>query len=115
MWLQTLQTLESSYSCTNLEVTNKLDICKGASYSYVSYGNCYHSLIDHILLPVETLCYLSYCEIIDDNSLNVSRHRPIVASFCIPLVEGDCVNRLRTIPDESKINWRREQRDSNHF
>ena len=40
------------------------------------------SPIDYILVPDTCLDTVSYCEILDDDVLNVSRHRPIVCEIC---------------------------------
>ena len=69
----------------NLVSVNTLPICTGATASFVSYGDLYESLIDHILLPRERLDTVLSCEILDDDVLNVSRHRPVVCRVSVPL------------------------------
>ena len=55
----------------------------GASSSFVSYGDLYESLIDHVLLPAERIDIVAYCKISDDHVLNVSRHRPIICGLIL--------------------------------
>ena len=66
----------------NLMSVNSQSNCLGAFSTFVSYGDFYESLIDHILVPDTGLDTVSYCEILDDDVLNVSRHRPIVCEIC---------------------------------
>ena len=55
----------------NLEAVNTLPF-------FVSYGDIYESLIDHILIPDVNLDTVISCEITDYHVLNVSRHRQVV-------------------------------------
>lgn len=88
---------------TNLIPVNTLPSCKGAKFSYVSYDNEFHTLIDFICVPVEFLDCVRTCEIIDDNCLNVSRHRPVLANLLILSnnIHGE------TIENDTGINWRK--------
>ena len=45
-----------------------LQLCTGASSSYVSYDGSSESLIDHILFPVDNIDLVSRCEICDDDA-----------------------------------------------
>ena len=86
-----------------------LPSCKGASNSYVSYDGCYTSMIDYIGLSVERVDSVMHIEIVDDDSLNVSRHRPIICSlqFRYTLDEDvDNVN-VHTQSVVPKINWKK--------
>ena len=56
----------------NMMYANTLQLCTGASSSYVSYDGSSESLIDHILFPVDNIDLVSRCEICDDDALNVS-------------------------------------------
>ena len=58
-----------------------LPSCKGASNSYVSHDGCYTLMIDYIGLSVEHADSVLHIEIIDNDCLNVSRHRPVVCSL----------------------------------
>ena len=60
---------------------NTLLIASGAQASFVSYGDLYESLIDHIIIPSQRIDTVSYCKIQDDDVLNVSRHRPVICSL----------------------------------
>ena len=71
----------------NLMSVNSQPDCLGAFSTVVSYGDFYESLIDHILVPDTCLDTISYCEILDDDVLNVSRHRPIVCEICYSVPE----------------------------
>ena len=61
----------------NLISINTLEMCTGAMSTYVSYSGEQYSMIDHILLPIEKYDLVTSCEILDDDALNVSNHRPI--------------------------------------
>ena len=87
----------------NMMSANTLQLCTGASSSYVSYDGSSESLIDHILFPVDNTDLVSRCEICDDDTLNVSRHRPVVCQVNIPISQP-------SPPDTSvdtRINWKR--------
>ena len=85
-----------------------LPSCKGASNSYVSHDECYTSMIDYIGLPVERVDSVMHIEIVDDDSLNVSRHRQIICflQFRYTQVEDvDNVN-VHTQSVVPRINWK---------
>ena len=65
----------------NLVAVNTPPFCTGATASFVSYGDIYESLIDHILIPDVKLGTVISCEITDDHVLNVSRHLPVVCDI----------------------------------
>ena len=75
----------------DLMSVNSQPNCLDAFSTFVSYGDFYESLIDHILVPDICLDAVSYCEILDDDVLNVSRHRPIVCEICyaVPELQND--------------------------
>ena len=81
---------------------NTLNICEGAKSSFVSYDGSSESLIDHIILPIERTDSISKCEILDDNCLNVSRHRPVICSVNIPTL-SDVENNSGY--NNYSINW----------
>ena len=89
----------------DLVAANTLPICSGAASSFVSYDGKCEYLIDFFLLPVEKADCVTHCEIIEDNCLNVSTHRPIYSSICIP-VEAiyNCSNF--NLPNYH-VNWRK--------
>ena len=73
----------------NMTSLNTLEFCTGVKSSFVSYDNSCESLIDHILFPLDKLCYVSDCEISDDAGLNVSIYfnifnRPIYCRIRTP-------------------------------
>ena len=73
----------------NLVSINTLDICLGANTTYVSPNG--QSLIDHIIMPIEKVDIVTYCEFLDDGSLNVSNHRPVFCQIVLPPVfENTC-------------------------
>ena len=93
----------------NLISVNTLDWCRGADSTFVTYDGRHESLIDHIIVPVEKLHYVSYCEIKEDSALNVSRHRPVHFLIEIPA----CLSYIPDSQVESiKINWRKIGQDS---
>ena len=67
----------------NLIAVNTTNLCEGSRSSFVSYNGGHESLIDHVIMPIESFDMVRRCRILDDNCLNVSSHRPIVVSFCI--------------------------------
>ena len=83
----------------NLVSINTLDCCLGANTTYVSPNG--QSLIDHIIVPIEKIDMIKYCEILDDGALNVSNHRPIFCQMVIPQVYEN-----QSIQSESRrIKW----------
>ncbi|MES9880824.1 MAG: reverse transcriptase family protein [Sedimenticola sp.] len=90
----------------NLISANTLEMCTGARSSFVSYNGEYESLIDHIILPVEKQDTILTCEIADDNSLNVSNHRPVLCCVNIPHFT-DC----KPMDPSSNINWKRVKQE----
>ena len=82
-----------------------MDICSGASTSHVNYNGISESLIDHIILPVEKVDLVIDCSILDDDSLNVSNHRPIVCTVKLPIIPVE-------FKSSGSINWRNVQSDS---
>lgn len=87
----------------NLISLNTLEFCTGAKSSFVSYDSSCESLIDHILFPIDKLCYVKECEICDDACLNVSRHRPIYCCMQTPVYQLWPSYRQCDI----NINWRK--------
>ena len=85
----------------NLVAVNTSPFCTGATASFVSYGDIYESLIDHILIPDVKLDTVISCEITDDHVLNVSRHRPVV---CVTSTGDTCFENLNCNA-ESHIKW----------
>ena len=92
----------------NLVAINSLSNCQGASYSYVSYDGSSQTLIDFICTPIEILDLIQYCEIVDDQCLNVSRHRPVI---CRLAIHGLDIHPTTIINPESSINWKRVQNE----
>ena len=43
-------------------------------------------MIDHIIIPSEHYDYVLSCEILDDDALNVSNHRPLFCKFQLPIL-----------------------------
>ena len=93
--------LLSFMSDFNLISANVLDICSGARSSFMSYNGQYESLIDHMIMPCEIQDMIVKCEILDDDSLNVSTHRPILCELNIPQY---CVNINDNI-FEPRLKW----------
>ena len=87
----------------NLVAVNTLPFFTGANASFVSYGDIYESLIDHILIPDVKLDTVISCEITDDHVLNVSRHRPVV---CVISIGDTCFENLNC-NTESHIKWKK--------
>lgn len=87
----------------NLVSVNNLPSCYGATSTFVSYDDFYESLIDHILVQDTSLSTVSFCEIVDDGVLNVSRHRPIICEISIPTT----VFSTEKLSEVSHIKWKR--------
>ena len=63
---------------------NVLPECTGAPTTFLSYSMTSHSLIDHILIPNDFIDLIKISHIMDDESLNVSNHRPVLLSMNFP-------------------------------
>ena len=88
----------------NVFSTNTSELCNGAKSTFVTYDGRHESLIDHILVPIEKSRKVSHCEIIHDNALNVSRHRPVHCALELPSCNYD------DMPSDlgpTSINWRK--------
>ena len=94
--------LYSFLNINNYIATNTLDICKGATSTFVSYDGQCETLIDHFLIPIEKLDMINDCIILDDDTLNVSRHRPIFCSLTYPRFYLSDMNI-----SSNHINWKR--------
>ena len=64
----------------NLVSVNTLPVCTGAT-------DLYESLNNHILLPKERRDTVLSCEILDDDIVNVCRHRPVACRVSVPLTD----------------------------
>lgn len=101
------RTLQSFLNDHNYLATNTLDLCTGARSTFVSYDGVSESLIDHFIIPVEKVDLINECSILEDDILNMSRHRPI---FCSVQLSHTNLNSL----DFSKyrINWKKANDES---
>ena len=91
---------------TGLLACNTLPLCTGASSSFVSYDKKSEALIDHICIPVEKEYYIQSCEILDDDCLNVSNHRPIVLKILLHTSVASFGTSDNSNFDQTKqINW----------
>ena len=97
-------------SRNNMFSLNTLGFCTGARNSFVSYDNKCETLIDHILFPIEHLQLVSTTEICNDDALNVSRHRPVVSKFCLPIWAPDQESAQSSI----NINWKKADEQTVH-
>ena len=79
--------LQQFLSGNNFLSVNTLPLCTGATSTFVSYSGEYTSMIDHILIQIEKIDLVSTCNVLDDDALNVSTHRPIVMHIELPYVE----------------------------
>ena len=68
----------------NYIATKTVDICMGATPTFVSCERQSESVIDHFIIPVEKQDTVKDCVLLDDDELNVSRHRPIYYSLSCP-------------------------------
>ena len=99
--------VQSMLDYHNLVSINSQSNCLGAHSTFVSYDDFYESLIDHILIPDTCIDTVSYCEILDDDVLNVSRHRPIVCELLYPV--PDLQNNMPS--NGSHIKWKQVSSD----
>ena len=76
--------------CTDSNVisVNTSHKCTGVDTTYVSYDGKFQSLIDYISVPVEIFDCVEKCIVLDDDCLNVSRHRPIICYIRLPVVNA---------------------------
>ncbi|KAH3755743.1 hypothetical protein DPMN_190442 [Dreissena polymorpha] len=83
---------------------NCLPACNGMKSTFVSYDGVYESVIDYICLSSDCIDLVSHCEILDDDCLNVSRHRPVTVNINFPVSDGKF-----NISEESfkRISWKR--------
>ena len=79
--------LQQFLSGNNFLSVNTLPLCTSATSTFVSYSGEYTSMIDHILIQIEKIDLVSTCNVLDDDALNVSTHRPIVMHIELPYVE----------------------------
>lgn len=103
-----LSRTRGKYLCSMLErfnyiSVNTLDMCTGSKHTNVSYNGRIETMIDHVLIPVEKLDLICSCEILDDDSLNVSSHRPILCNFVLP----NCDQSFYYSQNEHGVNWRK--------
>ncbi|MCG8048788.1 MAG: reverse transcriptase family protein [Candidatus Thiodiazotropha taylori] len=88
----------------NLFSVNTSELCTGANSTFVTYDGRHESLIDYILIPIEKYGFVSHCEILDDNVLNVSRHRPVSCSLSLSVQVPDA---CPSGPGSNVINWKK--------
>ena len=91
----------------NMLSLNTSKLCTGANSTFVTYDGRYESLIDYILIPVEKMKNVTYCEILDDSPLNVSRHRPVCCSLTLPT----CLEGYASVESGPTINWKKVDQD----
>jgi hypothetical protein len=89
---------------TNCIAVDTMTLCTGASSSY---DDKLETLIDHIFLPVEKVDCVDTCSILDDNCLNVSRHRPVICSLSLPVIKETTYDAL----SDYRINWKKVTSD----
>ena len=75
----------------------------------MSFDNCHKSLIDHIIVSQELSCYIKYCKILDDNSISISSHRPIVfvaigLTIATMLTETTTTNNIYVVGFEKSVD-----------
>jgi hypothetical protein len=88
----------------NIVPVNSLSCCTGASSTFVTYDNQFTSTIDYIFMPAEYVDTVAHCEILDDDCLNVSRHRPVLCTVNLPLAEEPCDYSLQ---NDSNVSWKK--------
>ncbi|KAH3826929.1 hypothetical protein DPMN_128856 [Dreissena polymorpha] len=93
---------------------NTLPECRGSNCTFVSYDSTCRTTIDYICLPVETADLVLFSEIIDDDCLNVSRHRPVLLCFNVYWFSSLSVPEV--CQQKTYINWKRVTReDAEHY
>ncbi|KAI8485281.1 hypothetical protein Bbelb_370280 [Branchiostoma belcheri] len=60
---------------------NLSQLCKGPLYTFHDASGNHRSTIDHILVPYSLIAETVACEVMEDCSLNLSDHNPVVATF----------------------------------
>ena len=99
----------------NFSAINTLPLCNGAKSTFVSYNGMHETMIDHTLCPVEMLDTVISCDILDDDCLNVSNHRPLNVVFKVPYFDQTCILntkrktiKWKLINNDNKINYENE-------
>ena len=77
-------------------IVSNLELCSGVRSTYVSYENSRKSLINKILVFAENVHCAGACEICNDNTLNGSKHSPVICIVTVPLSQLNSINT----PDE---------------
>ena len=88
----------------NIFSINTSQLCAGPRSTFVTYDGRHESLIDYILIPEEISRNITYCEVLDDNALNVSRHRPVFCTFELPY---KALDNVPVYSGSIMINWRK--------
>ena len=82
----------------SLTTVTPLDLCGGAPVSFES--NRGRSIIDNIILSTDDINSISYCAIVEDNSLPYSNHRAVRCSLTFPIIP-----RQAFCPLKNYVNW----------
>ena len=94
----------------NLQTINTLKSCRGAKYSNIPYNSNRETLIDYVVLPDSYVQYVKDCQIVDDNALNVSTHRPIICTLNIEYDGRPNFSDAQTC-NPKIINWHNVKQD----
>ena len=62
-------------------------------------------MIDYVCMPLHVTDCIAYAEIVDDDCLNVSRHRPVIAHLSIPNFEIYNKGATEQASVTHRINW----------
>ncbi|XP_019620661.1 PREDICTED: LOW QUALITY PROTEIN: myosin-4-like [Branchiostoma belcheri] len=73
--------LENTMEELALFSLNLSQLCKGPLYTFHDASGNHRSTIDHILVPYSLIAETVACEVMEDRSLNLSDHNPVVATF----------------------------------
>ena len=66
-----------------MKVLTDTNTCSGPRFYFVPYGPGNRSLIDHFIIYETFSKHIVSCASIDDSTLNVSRHHPIVVQLTV--------------------------------
>ncbi|KAL4220325.1 hypothetical protein ACF0H5_020732 [Mactra antiquata] len=73
-----------------------------ATNTFVSYNGCSQSLIEFICIWGGNVDLVDECTIVDDDCLNVSNHRPILAKLALPVEVSDICRHI-----DDMVCWRK--------
>ncbi|KAI8516348.1 hypothetical protein Bbelb_049290 [Branchiostoma belcheri] len=88
---------------------NLCQLCKGPLYTFHAASGNHRSTIDHILVPYSLIAETVACEVMEDCSLNLSNHNPVVATFTNKPREWE------EVMPRAKPRWHKDQEEKEMY